>query len=202
MKKHLLFSILSLLGLTLNAATQSVTVKNYSFTPSTLSVKAGDTVIWSFTGGTHTTTSGSNCTSDGKWDSGDKSSGTFSFVFKTVGSYPYFCTPHCSLGMTGTITVTAATGIELSKYNDVKISNFPNPFKELTNIVVASIEPSTLNINIRDLNGRNVFTKENLKATNGENNYPIDLSGINSGMYIMQLYSNGIPLPARMIIKD
>jgi plastocyanin len=30
---------------------------------------------------------------------------TYSFVFTTAGSYSYYCRPHASFGMTGTITV-------------------------------------------------------------------------------------------------
>ncbi len=66
-------------------------------------------------GSGHNVVSGTNGMSDGKFcnqmntncaSAPTESSGnTYSFTFTTAGSYPYFCRPHASLGMTGTITV-------------------------------------------------------------------------------------------------
>jgi len=77
------------------------------FAPSTITIHVGDTVRWQWvsSGIGHTTTSGSACTSDGIWDSGNKSSGFFSHTFNTAGHFPYFCRPHCGSGMTGTVEV-------------------------------------------------------------------------------------------------
>ncbi len=88
-----------------------VQVVSNSFQPANLTIQAGDTVRWVFQNGLHTTTSGSGCSSDGHWDSGNAgavSSFIHGATFRTAGSFPYFCKPHCTLGMTGRITVTAA----------------------------------------------------------------------------------------------
>jgi plastocyanin len=87
-----------------------------TFSPSTLSVKVGDTVCWQWKAGGHTVTSGSSCTADGKFCSPSDTScstATTSLVgaiyehkFTAAGSFPYYCAPHCSAGMVGTITVT------------------------------------------------------------------------------------------------
>jgi hypothetical protein len=37
------------------------------------------------------------------------SRGTFSFTFEEPGTYDYFCIPHESLGMIGSVTVTGGT---------------------------------------------------------------------------------------------
>jgi plastocyanin len=81
---------------------------SYYFKPSMVTVKVGDTVEWIWDGGTHSVTSGSSCTPDGKFDSGSKSSPyTFRRTFTEAGTYPYFCKymSHCSSGQVGTITV-------------------------------------------------------------------------------------------------
>ncbi|MBF0563736.1 MAG: cupredoxin domain-containing protein [Nitrospirae bacterium] len=124
MKKRLLISVLSLVALvvlisfplTALAATYTVNVQSFSFTPPTLNINAGDTVKWVFQSSGHTTTSGSNCTPDNKWDSGFiASGGTFQFTFNSAGTYPYFCTAHCDLGMTGNIVVSpTAAGISVA----------------------------------------------------------------------------------------
>lgn len=78
-----------------------------NFSPSNLIVAQGDTVEWVWISGTHTTTSGNNCIADGIWNSGNKSSGTFSYTFNNLGTYPYFCALHCAMGMTGIVTVNS-----------------------------------------------------------------------------------------------
>ncbi len=88
---------------------KTVSIVDNSFNPATITIVQGDTVVWTNNGSIpHTSTSGTSCTSDGKWDSGNMNSGaTYRHAFATAGSYPYFCTYHCSMGMTGTVTVTA-----------------------------------------------------------------------------------------------
>jgi plastocyanin len=71
-------------------------------------IHAGDTVRWDWVGGFHSTTSGtcsgSNCQRDGKWDSGEGSSKTFSFRFTQAGTFDYFCTVH-GAAMKGVVQV-------------------------------------------------------------------------------------------------
>jgi plastocyanin len=75
---------------------------NTSFSPATVQVKAGTTVVWVNKDPVeHSTTSDSNL-----WDSGVMGAGaTFSYTFTQPGTYPYYCKPHLALGMTGVITV-------------------------------------------------------------------------------------------------
>jgi plastocyanin len=86
-----------------------VSITNFAFSPPTLSIPAGDSIRWTWAGGTHSTTSGACpggvCTDDGIWDSGIKSSGTFIQNFTTAGNFPYHCNVHHAM-MQGTITVT------------------------------------------------------------------------------------------------
>jgi plastocyanin len=83
-------------------AAASVAIKNFAFSPSKLSIKAGTKVTW--TNGdsmAHTVTSDSGST----LNSGSIASGqSFSFTFATPGTYAYHCAFHPS--MKGTITVT------------------------------------------------------------------------------------------------
>ncbi len=77
---------------------------------STTTINAGQTVQWTWAGGSHSTTSGNCCTASGVWDSGLKSGGTFSYTFMTAGTFPYFCTVHGAMGMTGTVVVKSSSG--------------------------------------------------------------------------------------------
>ncbi len=81
-------------------AKDTVIVNNMAFTPSSISVAAGTTVVWTNTDMiTHTVTS-----TTGAFDSGNLPAGsTYSFKFSTKGTFPYKCTIHPN--MTGTVTV-------------------------------------------------------------------------------------------------
>jgi plastocyanin len=84
----------------------TVTVRSNAFEPAELRVKVGDTVRWEWQDGVHNVVSGTSCTEDGTFRSGDPVSGaTFEQRFDTAGSFDYFCQPHCSVGMTGRIVV-------------------------------------------------------------------------------------------------
>lgn len=86
------------------------------FSPATLSIHVGDTVQWTWASSGHSVNSGSsNCISDDRFCSPNDSNcaqapssnqgATYSHTFTAPGTYPYFCRPHCDLGMVGTITV-------------------------------------------------------------------------------------------------
>jgi plastocyanin len=96
-----------------SAATVTVLVGSggFNFSPSSVTIHPGDTVRWNFSSGGHSTTSGNPGMPTGLWDSGIRGQGAmFSRTFNTVGTFPYFCTPHGECcGMTGTVNVTAGT---------------------------------------------------------------------------------------------
>lgn len=117
----LIFFLLSITNIF--AAIRDVTVGangNLLFAPNDLTINVGDTVRWTWAFSFHSTTSTTvqnGCNPNGIWDSGVKNQGdTFDFTFDSVGNFPYKCTPHCSMGMTGIIRV--------SSFN---ISCTPNP---------------------------------------------------------------------------
>jgi plastocyanin len=75
-----------------------------TYSPSSLTVKVGDTVTWKGDFSAHPLASGATCGQpDGKF--GATSGSTYSFTFTTAGTYPYYCAVHCTIGMKGTITV-------------------------------------------------------------------------------------------------
>ena len=81
-----------------------VLVANFSFTPSTLTVKAGTTVTWKFDQPSAPHNVVSLSTPAGFNSGTPKGTGTFSFTFTAPGTYPYVCQVHPS--MRGTIAVT------------------------------------------------------------------------------------------------
>jgi plastocyanin len=83
----------------------TVTIRDNSFSPSSLTVDPGTTVRWVNNGSmTHTVTSGTRNNPSGLFDSGDMRNGnTFEFTFMSSGTFSYFCMHH--VGMDGTIIV-------------------------------------------------------------------------------------------------
>jgi plastocyanin len=88
-----------------------IEVKDNEFVPKTCKVKAGTKVEWVWKGAMEHDVvsgakSGSRCTKDTKFPSSTLlTTGTYSHTFSAAGDYPYFCTPHCAVDMTGTIKV-------------------------------------------------------------------------------------------------
>jgi plastocyanin len=114
---YLLLPSLLLPGLNfMQAATITVQISNFAFTPASISIAAGDTVIWTNTASltSHTSTSGTVVGGvgmpNGLWSSGTVvHNATFPFTFNgfAANTYPYFCSIHPTL-MVGSVTVTNA----------------------------------------------------------------------------------------------
>lgn len=94
-------------------ATIAATAQN-TWSPSTATITAGESVTWTNGGGFHNVcvqkpgTSGDACD---EYTNGDPATTWTSAThsFSTPGTYAFFCATHRSLGMTGTITVEAAS---------------------------------------------------------------------------------------------
>ncbi|MFJ9845620.1 cupredoxin family copper-binding protein [Kitasatospora sp. NPDC101155] len=86
------------------AAVNAVTIKNFAFSPPTLTVKAGTKVTWTNTDpDAHTVTSKQG--SGGPLQSAALAANdTYSYTFTQPGTYPYFCSIHPY--MTATVEVT------------------------------------------------------------------------------------------------
>jgi len=82
-----------------------VTIVNYGFYPSTLTISKGTTVTWvNMDLVQHTVTSGSEQAPTGLFDSHELNhTQSFSYTFNAAGTYTYYCDIHPS--MTGTIVV-------------------------------------------------------------------------------------------------
>ena len=139
-RRIVLFAAACLAAAPTLAATTMVEVRDNFFSPSSVTICVGDTVVWEWTGNNpHTTTSGDGCAAgNGVWDSGVQGTG-FSFSH-TFGAVPpecatdsdgadqtcsYYCTVHCP-AMTGTVTVmeAPAAALGLSK-NSLRVSSDP-----------------------------------------------------------------------------
>src|SRR5439155_97786 len=86
-----------------------------AYTPANLTVQVGDTVRWVWGSSGHSVVSGTNGNADNQFCSPSNtgcdnpllssSGATYEHTFTQAGTFPYYCSVHFSLGMTGTITV-------------------------------------------------------------------------------------------------
>ena len=86
-------------------ATVPVTIQNFAFSPQTITVAPGTTVIWTNKdSASHTVTSAT-----GAWPASGSlaTNQTFSHTFAKAGTYPYRCAFHSS--MTAKVIVSAVT---------------------------------------------------------------------------------------------
>jgi len=101
-----LFAMVALPAWAQDAAASAVSIDNFTFTPQTLTVKAGTTVTWNNKDDIpHGIAADKNAFPRSKaLDTDDK----FAFTFTTPGTYNYFCYVHPH--MTGTIVVQPNSG--------------------------------------------------------------------------------------------
>jgi plastocyanin len=143
MKTRPLLLLLALAAL-LPAASAHATIHvvnqtGLAFVPSNLTIVSGDTVRWVWSAGIHTVTNGTTLTDPGLASLFDSplttASRSFQFRFTTLGVVPYLCRPHSTLGMVGTVTVRAPTGLDNTPSTvPVLFQNTPNPFNPNTRI--------------------------------------------------------------------
>jgi plastocyanin len=113
-------------GVDIAAPRVAITVANGTtlrFVPATTRVETLDYVRWTWTSGLHTTTSGPACAADGLWSSSlDSTTTQFTRQFlEAPGTRPYFCSPHCGLGMTGSVVVTTLINLTLADLSGVSM---------------------------------------------------------------------------------
>ena len=104
---------------TMPAAPQTHTVMvgqdGLTFTPASLTIRVGDTVHWVWATAGHSVVSGTDGTTDNQFCSPDNTrcdnpplssaGATYDRTFGMRGAFPYYCSVHFALGMTGTIRV-------------------------------------------------------------------------------------------------
>lgn len=87
------------------------------FSPTNVTVSVNDSVIWTWQGSDHSTTSGTNGTigddngvPSGSWGSGVQNLPfTFTNTFTSAGVFSYYCSVHHAVGMTGQVFVVSSS---------------------------------------------------------------------------------------------
>ena len=187
-----LFALITLLLTISGAATATIVDVDVGgglfFTPDNVTISTGDTVRWTWLDEEpHTVTSGANGTFDNLFDSGLQTSGfTFSYTFSSPGTFEYFCRPHYSMGMVGTVNVVQSAGsstlgnistrLRVETGDNALIGGFIITGTQPKRVIVRAIGPSlpfsgTLADTILELHGPsgfNTITNDNWRSDQQE----------------------------------
>ena len=118
MKKVFLLSLLVGITAITYANTIKIRVVDFQFKAKTVNAKVGDTIIWVWKSGTHTTTSTNIPARARTWDAPiTQAQKRFRYILRIAGTYKYQCNFHFQLGMVGTIKVTSALQQDLNSFS-------------------------------------------------------------------------------------
>jgi plastocyanin len=180
--------------------THDVTVQNFSFSPQTLTITTGDVVRWTNISGTHNVRANDDSfyfgpAAPAPWE--------FTHTFTTTGDFPYYCEPHLSMGMTGTIIVQNPAGVgdeEMLADQFELEQNYPNPFNPSTRINYSVPSASFVRLKAYDILGNEVAILVNEEKPAGEYQLEFDASELTGGVYFYQLTSNSFVETKKMIL--
>lgn len=162
----------TLITFSLSATVHNVGVSSNQFSPSSITITAGDTVMWTNNGGFHNIngTIATYAANPMSFTNGSASSSSWTFMFKftMVGTYTYQCDPHAGSGMIGTVIVNQAPIIGIPKQSfEASGDNWPytlNPtaynapgdiWDSVSSLSVISASAGTNFWGMRDLNNPN-----------------------------------------------
>ncbi|UCD19752.1 MAG: T9SS type A sorting domain-containing protein [candidate division WOR-3 bacterium] len=207
--KHLgvVFFILPIL---IFGAVHQVDMVGLTFVPDTLSISEGDSVLWVNASALfHTTTSGTDGVPNGYWDSGLMSpNDSFVFHFDSAGVFPYFCTPHWTLGMIGLVTVAPVGIDEVQAVEPAEISlalAYPNPFTRTVRLDYSVNVGGRLEVTIYDSAGETV--RRLVDADLAVGRHTVLWDGVDdlgrragSGVYYIGAHINGTSVQEKVLL--
>ena len=203
MKTKLFFLLLLIISSVSFATTHTVTNSGTAFSPATITINAGDSIIFTL-GGSHNAVEVSEAT----WNAGGNTAlPGFSVPFGGgvvpasslgVGTHYYVCSPHASIGMKGKIIVEGVTDID-KKTVSTEISVFPNPSEGIFQVDLGNSETiQAYNMEIFDISGALVLS---FPMPADENKQTIDLSSYPKGIYILKVESKENAFTRKIMIK-
>ena len=177
------------------AVVHSVVVSNFQFTPASLSVNVGDTIVWTFGGGTHTTTSNTIPLGADAWDRPINSIvQSFTYVITVAGTYDYICTPH---SFTGQI-VAINTGINtLDLFSNFNIYALRSSTYNVSYSLTRSVN---IKISVYDITGKSAKILKSSYQSAGNYLSTYNFEDLKKGIYIFEMIIDKHRFSKRLVI--
>lgn len=205
MKNYLLYTLL-ITAFCVNAQTTETYNIDWSFgsnpdaegdANADRTIEVGDTVIWTwYADGFHNVVSDDDATET--FESalmGPES--TFSYTFTEVGTNGYVCTPH-SGNMFGTITVVPDGSLNTEDFTALEnFKIFPNPATDTFTISFEGQLSKRTDVKIYNTLGQKV---RQIQVNSGIN-LDLDISNLNSGLYLVKIAQAENSVTKRLMIK-
>jgi plastocyanin len=205
---------LTVLAAPLAANTYTITSSGFTFSPASLTIVQGDTVVFTL-GGSHNAVE----VNKDRWDENDdKPNGGFAVpfgggkvVFNTPGTFYYVCLPHASFGMKGMIVVQQPVINSIPDPSDLRraatlsmSAAYPNPAPagSSVSLTITSASAGHATLNVYDALGRLVRTAFDADLP-GEVRQTVrfSLGGLPAGLYRCRLSRDGEAAERIMIIQ-
>jgi len=207
MKKIYSIFLLLAVAFVTKAASYTVTISGFSYSPATLTVNIGDVVTIQASGGhplaeVDQTTWNANGTSTLSTGWGIKTT-NHTFTISLMTNIYYVCTAHVTMGMKGQIIVNPLSVTEQQiSFNNVNV--FPNPASNKIQIEFSSIGNNPVNAVLFDITGRkieNIYL--NFEAVNGKNTINYKLPDyLNAGNYFIEVSSGNQKSSKKLVVLN
>lgn len=189
-----------MLGFTVKADTWLVEVEDFEFDPQTLNVSVGDTILWVWDEGFHTTTSTSVPAGAASWDQTISStSPMYMYVVTQPGLYQYHCVPHSSMGMTANFIASGSVGIE--QLSAPVLSMESNLVSTSLQITYSLQKSASTSLDIYDLTGKVVRTLNEGIKNAGSYTQNLFVGDLPKGIYIINLHANDAVVSRKITLQ-
>jgi len=199
--KFIFFITLFFISFTAFSTTWTITNSGDAFTPTSITINVGDTVVFSITT-MHNVVEVSQAT----WNADGSTALTGGFQLPygggtlssqlTVGTHYYVCQPHASLGMKGIIIVQSTLGINENTLK-TSASIYPNPSKGRFQLSINNIDLTKNSfVEIYNIVGAQVFQSAIINPR-----LDIDLSNQSKGIYFIKIVNGQTILTRKTVIQ-
>ena len=174
----------------------TITVSNFQFSPASLSVNVGDTMLWVLGGGNHTTTSdGVLPNGAAPWDSPINSTvPAFSYVVTVEGTYNYICSPHLFQGQFVAINTGISNPVSLVNFNIYSIR------KSIYNISYSLNRSTDVRMTIYDITGKSARVLSSTVQPAGDYSKTFNLEDLQNGIYLFEILIGNQRISKRLIL--
>jgi plastocyanin len=159
-----------------------------TYSPKTFTANIGDTVKWTGDFAMHPLSSTTIPSGAATWHQATGSS-PFIYAIKVAGSYDYKCDTHVSSGMTGSFTVTGASGIGANQVVTITKPLMLQAFSASNTIffTIQCSQPEIVSVKLFNVLGKELISIPHLYS--GLGTRPIAFHKMNKGLYFLKVYS-------------